>query len=199
MENDTAGDGGLQRSGIPQGVALGWYIAPLQGLPLALAQAAPVTGHGGPAQREWPGSAGGEAGQGVSGRMVCRLRAGLRVGAPRLHLVPTPCLHTLSLYASSPHFVPHITGHGGLVLQEWPGAAGRGAGRFLVLVLVLVLDPRYCRDCRHYRDCRRAGQASACPRTRGRADARPSRGCGHGVWFGALHAASPARAPQNAL
>ena len=32
MENDTAGDGGLQRSGIPQGVALGWYIAPLQGL-----------------------------------------------------------------------------------------------------------------------------------------------------------------------
>ena len=34
------------------------------------------------------------------------------------------------------------------------------------------------------------GQASACPRTRGRADARPSRGCGHGVWFGALRAAS---------
>jgi len=33
-------------------------------------------------------------------------------------------------------------------------------------------------------------QASACPRNQGRADARPSRGCGPGVLFGAQCAAS---------
>ena len=53
------------------------------------------------------------------------------------HLVP----HTLSPhfvgYASSLHFVPtlcRVTGHGGPVLREWSGGAGRGARRFLVLV-----------------------------------------------------------------
>jgi len=97
MENDTAGDGGLQRSGIPQGVALGWYIAPLQGLPLALAQAAPVTGHGGPAQREWPGSAGGRSRAGSKRVDGVPIKSGIKSGCSAL----TPCPHTLS-----PHFVP---------------------------------------------------------------------------------------------
>ena len=64
------------------------------------------------------------------------------------------------------------------MLREWSGGAGRGAERFLVLVLVhvLVLAPRYCRSCRYCRDCRRppphtnylgvwlAGHVDAAPR-----------------------------------
>ena len=56
--------------------------------------------------------------------------------------------------------------------------------------IVLVLEPRNCRHCRYCRYCRRAGQASACPRTRGRVDARPSRGCDPGALSGARRAAS---------
>ena len=59
--------------------------------------------------------------------------------------------------------------------------------------IVLVLEPRncrHCRYCRYCRYCRRAGQASACPRTRGRVDARPSRGCDPGALSGARRAAS---------
>ena len=43
-------------------------------------------------------------------------------------------------------------------------SSGRGAHEkwtecgWLVLVLVLVLEPRHCRNCRYYRDCRRAGK-----------------------------------------
>jgi len=32
--------------------------------------------------------------------------------------------------------------------ENGPGVAGRGAGRFL------VLEPRNCRSCRYYRNCR---------------------------------------------
>ena len=95
------------------------------------------------------------------------------------HLVSTPCLHTLS-----PHFVPTLCRKRKRKRQRCPRLG------YFVLVLVLVLEPRYCRYCRNCRNCRREGQASACPRLRGRADARPSRCRGLGVFPGALRAAS---------
>ncbi len=109
------------------------------------------------------------------------------MGASRLHLVPTPCLHTLSphlvpthclhtlsLYASSQHFVPTLCRKR---QDNW-----RVDFRFRPRP-----RSRYYRYYRYYR--RTEGQASACPRIRGRADARPSRGCGLGVFCGALRAA----------
>ncbi len=77
------------------------------GLSSTLSQAAPVTGHGGPVQREWPSGA-GLSRAGVSGWM-CRLSVGLREGLGWVlrahtlspHFVPPPCPLTLS-----PHLVP---------------------------------------------------------------------------------------------
>jgi len=64
------------------------------------------------------------------------------------HLVSTPCLRTLSPrfvgYASSPHFVPTLCRKRKSKRQK----CSRPGFLVFVLVLVLVLEPRYCRDCR---------------------------------------------------
>ena len=69
--------------------------------------------------------------------------------AARLHLVPTPCLHTLSLRLVE-SCSSYRTRRSGVTRMARRSRAGSGA---LSFVLVLVLEPRYCRFCRNYRYC----------------------------------------------
>ncbi len=127
---------------------------------------------------------------------MCRLRVSLSVGLSGCFAL-TPCPHTLSPRFVSLRFVStlcpyasssHRTRRSGATriarrCRAGSGALSRSRSRsrprapVLPELPVLPVLPA-------------GGQAPACQRTLGRADARPSRGCGPGVLLGAQHAAS---------